>query len=71
MGDLALDRISAWHYDFNHKSKMNSDFVKAFNAEYKRTDFAVGGYDGCTSSMRLSRRQGRMPRPRLLPPSRE
>src|SRR5215813_2147760 len=48
MGDLALDRISAWHYDFNHKSKMNSDFVKAFNAEFKRNPdfFAVGGYDG-------------------------
>jgi branched-chain amino acid transport system substrate-binding protein len=48
MGDLALGRISAWHYDFNHKSKMNSDFVKAFNAEYKRNPdfFAVGGYDG-------------------------
>jgi branched-chain amino acid transport system substrate-binding protein len=48
MGDLALDRISAWHYDFNHKSKMNADFVKAFNAEYKRNPdfFAVGGYDG-------------------------
>ncbi|HVI15936.1 MAG TPA: ABC transporter substrate-binding protein [Pseudolabrys sp.] len=48
MGDLALDRISAWHYDYNHKSKMNSDFVKAFNAEFKRNPdfFAVGGYDG-------------------------
>jgi branched-chain amino acid transport system substrate-binding protein len=48
MGDLALDRISAWHYDFNHKSKMNADFVKAFNADYKRNPdfFAVGGYDG-------------------------
>jgi branched-chain amino acid transport system substrate-binding protein len=48
MGDLALDRISAWHYDYNHKSKLNADFVKAFNAEYKRNPdfFAVGGYDG-------------------------
>jgi len=48
MGDLALDRISAWHYDYNHKSKMNADFVKAFNADYKRNPdfFAVGGYDG-------------------------
>jgi branched-chain amino acid transport system substrate-binding protein len=48
MGDLALDRISAWHYDYNHKSKMNSDFVKAFNAEFKRNPdfFAIGGYDG-------------------------
>ena len=48
MGDLALGRISAWHYDYNHKSKMNADFVKAFNAEFKRNPdfFAVGGYDG-------------------------
>ena len=48
LGDLALDRISAWHYDYNHKSKMNADFVKAFNAEFKRNPdfFAVGGYDG-------------------------
>jgi branched-chain amino acid transport system substrate-binding protein len=48
MGDLALDRISAWHYDYNHKSKMNEAFVKAFNAEFKRNPdfFAVGGYDG-------------------------
>ena len=40
--------ISAWHYDYNHKSKMNADFVKAFNAEFKRNPdfFAVGGYDG-------------------------
>src|SRR5207344_1592678 len=48
LGDLALGRLSAWHYDYNHKSKINADFVKAFNAEYKRNPdfFAVGGYDG-------------------------
>jgi branched-chain amino acid transport system substrate-binding protein len=48
LGDLAIGRISAWHYDYNHKSKMNEDFVKAFNAEFKRNPdfFAVGGYDG-------------------------
>src|SRR6478672_9971113 len=48
LGDLALGRLSAWHYDYNHKSKMNEDFVKAFNAEFKRNPdfFAVGGYDG-------------------------
>ena len=48
MGDIALGRISAWHYDYNHKSKMNEAFVKAFNAEFKRNPdfFAVGGYDG-------------------------
>jgi len=48
LGDLAIGRLSAWHYDYNHKSKMNADFVKAFNAEFKRNPdfFAVGGYDG-------------------------
>ena len=48
MGEIALDRLSAWHYDYNHKSKTNDDFVKAFNAEFKRNPdfFAVGGYDG-------------------------
>ena len=48
LGDLALGRLSAWHYDYNHKSKMNEAFVKAFNAEFKRNPdfFAVGGYDG-------------------------
>ena len=48
MGDIAVGRLSAWHYDYNHKSKMNDDFVKAFNAEFKRNPdfFAVGGYDG-------------------------
>jgi branched-chain amino acid transport system substrate-binding protein len=48
LGDLALGRISAWHYDYNLKGKTNADFVKAFNAEFKRNPdfFAVGGYDG-------------------------
>jgi branched-chain amino acid transport system substrate-binding protein len=48
MGDVALGRLSAWHYDYNHKSKLNDEFVKAFNAEFKRNPdfFAVGGYDG-------------------------
>lgn len=48
LGDLALGRISAWHYDYNLKSKMNADFVKAYNGEFKRNPdfFSVGGYDG-------------------------
>jgi branched-chain amino acid transport system substrate-binding protein len=48
MGDVSLGRLSAWHYDYNHDSKMNKDFVKAFNDEFKRNPdfFAVGGYDG-------------------------
>jgi branched-chain amino acid transport system substrate-binding protein len=48
MGDAALGIITAWHYDFNHDSKINKDFVAAYNAEFKRNpDFgSVGGYDG-------------------------
>ncbi len=48
LGDLAVGRISAWHYDYNLKNKANQDFVKAFNAEFKRNPdfFAIGGYDG-------------------------
>jgi len=48
LGDLGLGRISAWHYDYNLQTKTNQDFVKAFNAEFKRNPdfFAVGGYDG-------------------------
>jgi branched-chain amino acid transport system substrate-binding protein len=48
MGDAALGIITVAHYDYNHKSKTNEDFVKAYNAEYKRNPdfFSVGGYDG-------------------------
>jgi branched-chain amino acid transport system substrate-binding protein len=48
MGDIALGRISAWHYDYNLNTPANKEFVKAFNAEFKRNPdfFAVGGYDG-------------------------
>jgi branched-chain amino acid transport system substrate-binding protein len=48
MGDAGLGIISVWHYDYNLGSKTNQEFVKAFNAEFKRNPdfFAVGGYDG-------------------------
>ncbi len=48
MGDAALGVITAYHYDHNHDSKMNKEFVRAFNAEYKHNPdiFAIGGYDG-------------------------
>jgi branched-chain amino acid transport system substrate-binding protein len=48
LGELAIGRISAWHYDHNHQSKLNQDFVAAFNADFKRNPdfFAMGGYDG-------------------------
>jgi len=48
LGDLAIGRISAFHYDYNLPSKTNQAFVKAFNAEFHRNPdfFAVQGYDG-------------------------
>jgi branched-chain amino acid transport system substrate-binding protein len=48
MGDAALGVVTAFHYDYNHDSKVNRDYVAAFNAEYKRNPdfFAAGGYDG-------------------------
>jgi branched-chain amino acid transport system substrate-binding protein len=48
MGDIAIGIITAAHYDYNHKSKTNEEFVKAYNADYKRNPdlFSIGGYDG-------------------------
>ena len=48
MGDAALGMITVANYDYTHKSKMNEEFVKAYNAEYGRNPdfFSVGGYDG-------------------------
>jgi branched-chain amino acid transport system substrate-binding protein len=48
MGDTALGIITSAHYDYNHDSKLNREFVTAFNAAFKRNPdfFSVGGYDG-------------------------
>jgi branched-chain amino acid transport system substrate-binding protein len=48
MGDHAVGIITAFHYDYNHDSARNREFVKAYNAEFKRNPdfFSVGGYDG-------------------------
>ncbi len=48
LGDGAIGIITAAHYDYNFKSKMNQDFVKAYNAANHRNPdfFSVGGYDG-------------------------
>src|SRR6516162_8285551 len=48
MGDAALGVVTAFHYDYNHDSKLNKDYVAAFNADYRRNPdfFAAGGYDG-------------------------
>ena len=48
MGDNALDIITAWHYDYTSKSKLNVAFVKEYNAMHGRNPdfFSIGGYDG-------------------------
>jgi branched-chain amino acid transport system substrate-binding protein len=48
LGELAIGRLSAQHYDYNHHSPKNEAFVKAYNTEFKRNPdfFSVGGYDG-------------------------
>jgi branched-chain amino acid transport system substrate-binding protein len=48
IGDLAAGIITAGHYDYNHRSKLNEEFVKAYNEEFHRNPdfFSVGGYDG-------------------------
>ena len=48
MGDTAIGIITSMFYDYNDNSKLNHDFVAAYNAEFKRNPdlFSVGGYDG-------------------------
>jgi branched-chain amino acid transport system substrate-binding protein len=49
MGDAAVGIITVYHYDHNHDSALNRDFVKAFNAEYGGRNpniYSIGGYDG-------------------------
>ncbi len=48
MGDVALGIITAFHYDPNHNSAMNKDFVKSYNEAYGRNPdfFSIGGWDG-------------------------
>ena len=49
MGDASIGIITVYHYDHNHDSALNREFVKAFNAEYGGRNpniYAIGGYDG-------------------------
>ena len=48
MGDTALGIITSGHYDYDHASARNREFVAAYNAAFKRNPdfFSVGGYDG-------------------------
>lgn len=49
LGDLAEGIITAFHYDPNHNSAANKEFVKAYseaNSGRNPDIFSVGGYDG-------------------------
>ena len=48
MGDTAIGIITSSHYDPNHNSALNHQFVKAYHALAGRNPnfFAIGGYDG-------------------------
>jgi len=48
MREAALGIITSFHYDPNHDSKMNKEFVKDYRDAYGRNPdfFTVGGYDG-------------------------
>jgi branched-chain amino acid transport system substrate-binding protein len=48
MGDAGLGMITAFHYDYNHKSKANAEFVAAYKAANGRNPdiYSIGGWDG-------------------------
>ena len=48
MGEVAIGIVTAYHYDYNHDSAMNRDFVKAYKAAHGRNPdiYSIGGYDG-------------------------
>jgi branched-chain amino acid transport system substrate-binding protein len=48
MGDDAVGIITAFHYDYNHASPLNKEFVAAYNKAFGRNPdiFSIGGYDG-------------------------
>ena len=48
LGDAALGIITAYHYDYNHDSAANKQFVKAYHHAYGCNPdiYSVGGWDG-------------------------
>jgi branched-chain amino acid transport system substrate-binding protein len=48
VGDTALGIVTVYHYDYNHDSALNREFVKAYREAYSRAPdiYTVGGYDG-------------------------
>jgi len=48
MGEAGIGIITAFHYDFNHSSALNSAFVRSYKEAFGRNPdmFSVGAYDG-------------------------
>jgi branched-chain amino acid transport system substrate-binding protein len=48
MGDAGLGIITVYHYDYNHDSALNREFVKAYHEANGRNPniYSIGGYDG-------------------------
>ena len=48
VGDSAIGTITVFHYDPDHDSALNREFVKAYGEAFNRTPdiYSVGGYDG-------------------------
>jgi branched-chain amino acid transport system substrate-binding protein len=48
MGDAGLGILTVYHYDYNHDSPLNREFVKAYHEANGRNPniYTVGGYDG-------------------------
>ena len=48
MGDDAIGIVTAFHYDYNHASPLNKEFVAAYNKAFGRNPdiYSIGGYDG-------------------------
>jgi len=48
MGDLAVGIITVMHYDYNHDSALNKDFVAAYRQAFNGNPdiYSLGGYDG-------------------------
>jgi branched-chain amino acid transport system substrate-binding protein len=48
MGDDAIGIITAFHYDYNHNSPLNKEFVTAYHKAFGRNPdiYSIGGYDG-------------------------
>ena len=48
MGDAGLGILTVYHYDYNHDSPLNREFVKAYHEANGRNPniYTIGGYDG-------------------------